>query len=87
MVWCPMWFMASARPIDVVVLPSPAGVGLMAVTRTSLPLRGASASEWMSTLALVRPYGSIMSSVRPARAATSAMGSIWAPWAISMSDL
>ena len=30
--------MPSARPTVVVVLPSPAGVGLIAVTRTSLPL-------------------------------------------------
>ena len=30
--------MPIARPIDVVVLPSPAGVGLIAVTRTSRPL-------------------------------------------------
>ncbi len=33
----PMWLSASPRPTVVVVLPSPAGVGLMAVTRTSLP--------------------------------------------------
>ena len=31
---------ASARPTLVVVLPSPAGVGLMAVTRMSFPFRG-----------------------------------------------
>ena len=30
-------FMPSANPMVVVVLPSPAGVGVMAVTRTSLP--------------------------------------------------
>ena len=33
----PMWFSASPRPTVVVVLPSPAGVGLIAVTRISLP--------------------------------------------------
>jgi hypothetical protein len=33
----PMWFSASPRPTVVVVLPSPAGVGLIAVTRMSLP--------------------------------------------------
>jgi hypothetical protein len=33
----PMRFSASPRPTTVVVLPSPAGVGLIAVTSTSLP--------------------------------------------------
>ena len=33
----PMWLSASPRPTVVVVLPSPAGVGLIAVTRISLP--------------------------------------------------
>ena len=33
----PCFASASARPTVVVVLPSPAGVGLMAVTRMSLP--------------------------------------------------
>ena len=37
MVFLPRAFMASARPTLVVVLPSPAGVGLMAVTRIILP--------------------------------------------------
>ena len=34
----PILFKPSARPTDVVVFPSPAGVGLMAVTRMSLPV-------------------------------------------------
>ena len=38
----PSRWRASARPTLVVVLPSPAGVGLMAVTRMSFPFRGAS---------------------------------------------
>ena len=53
----PMWFSASPRPIVVVVLPSPAAVGLMPVTRTSLP-RGAAPVRWAkssATLALKRP--------------------------------
>ena len=33
----PMRFSPSQRPMLVVVLPSPAGVGVMAVTRISLP--------------------------------------------------
>ena len=36
-VLAPSRFMASARPMLVVVLPSPAWVGLIAVTRISLP--------------------------------------------------
>jgi hypothetical protein len=34
----PMWLSASVRPTVVVVLPSPAGVGVIAETRISLPL-------------------------------------------------
>ena len=37
MAFLPMRFSASPRPTVVVVLPSPAGVGVMAVTRISLP--------------------------------------------------
>ena len=33
----PMAFMASARPMEVTVLPSPSGVGVMAVTSMILP--------------------------------------------------
>src|SRR5215469_10214152 len=33
----PIWFSASVRPTVVVVLPSPAGVGVMADTRINLP--------------------------------------------------
>ena len=36
-VFFPSFFRLSAKPIVVVVFPSPAGVGLMAVTRISLP--------------------------------------------------
>ena len=44
--------MASARPMDVVVLPSPALVGVMAVTRISLPRAGP--AGW-AILALYEP--------------------------------
>ena len=37
MLFLPMWLSASLRPTEVVVLPSPAGVGLMPLTRISLP--------------------------------------------------
>ena len=53
----PMRFSASPRPTVVVVLPSPAGVGLMPVTSTSAP-SGRSSSDLMKSmpiLALWRP--------------------------------
>ena len=52
MVFLPRAFMASARPTLVVVLPSPAGVGLMAVTRMSLPCFDALWMRRWFTLAL-----------------------------------
>ena len=39
--FCPMRRSACARPTDVVVFPSPAAVGLIAVTSTSRPARWA----------------------------------------------
>ncbi len=45
-----------ARPIDVVVFPSPAGVGVIAETRISLPgRRSASFRAWRRIFALSRP--------------------------------
>ena len=38
MAFLPMRFKPSPKPTVVVVLPSPAGVGLMAVTKISLPM-------------------------------------------------
>ena len=46
---------AWASPTEVVVFPSPAAVGLIAVTSTSLPLAGRVVSS-RGTLALYRPY-------------------------------
>ena len=49
----PMRRSASARPMVVVVLPSPAGVGVMAVTRTNFPFpRGGCPSTDSATFAL-----------------------------------
>ena len=48
-------FSASASPTLVVVLPSPAGVGLMAVTRISFPFRGRPRRGVVSILAFTRP--------------------------------
>ena len=75
-VFLPMRLSASPRPIVVVVLPSPAGVGLIAVTRTSLP-SGRSASESRksrSSLAMWLPWKSSASSGMPTCPAISAMG-------------
>ena len=70
---------------DVVVLPSPAGVGVIAVTLISFA-EGLSASRSMiarSTFALVRPYGSSSPGSMPASAATSVIGRSVAACAIS----
>src|SRR3954452_10122636 len=73
-------------PTVTVLLPSPAGVGLIPVTRTSRPrgLRRAMASALI--LALYRPYGRISSGLSPTSAATSAIGRSLAAWAIAISD-
>ena len=70
---------------DVVVLPSPAGVGVIAVTLISFA-SGRSASRSMterSTFALYRPYGSTSSCSSPSSSATSRIGRSVAAWAIS----
>jgi hypothetical protein len=74
-----------AREMDVVVFPSPAFVGVMAVVMMSLPSgdsarRSRTPSE---TFARCRPWSSISSSRSPARAAISWMGDSTASWAIS----
>src|SRR5262249_21251535 len=61
-----------------VVLPSPAGVGVIEETTTSLP-SGRSRRAWSAgnkTLALVRPYGVHSVSASPSSRATSAIGRI-----------
>src|SRR5271157_931437 len=69
------------RPMLVVVLPSPSGVGVMAVTTTylpRLPFAAASASRRVMparlTLALYGPYCSTSSSRRPSSRASSSIG-------------
>jgi hypothetical protein len=71
--------------IEVVVLPSPAFVGVIAVVITSLPSgRSARRSRIESeTLARYRPYGSTSSARMPAAAATSSIGRRTASCAIS----
>src|SRR5260370_19639893 len=87
-VFLPMRLSASPRPTVVVVLPSPAGVGLIAVTRMSFPsgrferlLR-----KSYSSLAMKRPNGRKADSGAPIFAAISAIGFKRAARAISMSD-
>ncbi len=70
---------------DVVVFPSPAGVGVIAVTLISFA-SGRSASRSIterSTFALYRPYGSTSSWRRPSSSAMSPIGRRVAAWAIS----
>jgi len=79
---------ASVTPMVVVVLPSPAGVGVMAVTRISFPgLRSfTSRAKSRDTLALCLPYCSRWSSGIPSFPAICAMGSMRAARAMSMSE-
>jgi hypothetical protein len=70
-----------------VVLPSPSGVGVMAVTSTYLP-RGRPEirlSTSRCTFALLAPYGINSSRCSPMRCATSSIGSSLAARAMSMS--
>ena len=57
LVFLPIRFKASHKPMLVVVLPSPAGVGVIAVTSTSLPVGLVSNRRYRSsdTLALYLP--------------------------------
>ncbi len=79
---------ASARPTEVVVLPSPAGVGEIAVTRTRRP-SGRSArllTYSREILALVWPYGTSAAGSMPrVSRARSTMGVSSAASAMSMS--
>ena len=54
-VFLPSLFRASARPMLVVVLPSPAEVGLIAVTRISLPRFSPGFSGGRRSLAIYFP--------------------------------
>src|SRR5262249_40727474 len=84
----PIRLRPSPRPTVVVVLPSPAGVGLMAVTRMSLPSLFFCAALMSSndTLALYGPKLSRASAGMPIFLPISAIGFIFASRAISISD-
>ncbi len=76
MVRQPIRFSAIESPMVVVVLPSPSGVGVIAVTSMYFP-SGRPASRFITgsvTFALCLPYSSSSSSSRPRPAAISAMG-------------
>src|SRR4029079_15983145 len=85
----PIRFRPWARPTVVVDLPSPSGVGGIAVTTTYLPRRVALSRRSIAAsviFALVWPYGSISSSRRPRSWATSTIGRGVTDRAISRSD-
>ena len=87
MVRVPSAFSASPRPMVVVVLPSPAAVGLMPVTRTRRPCGRVAwaVTKAGSIFALYLPKGISASSGMPARAAMAPMGCRVAARAISRS--
>ncbi len=62
--FCPIFLSACVTPTAVVVLPSPAAVGLIPVTRTSFPRAGRSAMS-SPIFALYLPYRSRSSAPRP----------------------
>src|SRR5690348_13719312 len=84
----PRWPSPCVTDTDVVVLPSPAFVGVIAVTLISFPSgRSARRSSTSSeTFALYLPYGSISSGSRPAASAISVMGRSVALCAISSDE-
>src|SRR5262245_61420537 len=88
MVRRPTRLSAIDNPIVMVVLPSPSGVGVIAVTSMYFPL-GRPSSRFIrvrATFALYRPYRSSSSGSMPSEAAISAMGRSAARCAISRSD-
>ena len=87
MTFLPMWASACPSPTVVVVFPSPAGVGEIAVTRMSFP-SGCSCTRFVKardTFALYGPYCSSSSGRMPIFSAISWMGFNSAFCAISIS--
>src|ERR1041385_4365381 len=70
----PIFASPCARPTLVVVLPSPAGVGVIADTSTSLPRRGRLRNDSRASFAFQRPYGSTCAGSMFSDFATSRMG-------------
>ena len=83
----PILFNPSVRPIEIVVLPSPAGVGVKAVTKIKLLLAALSSSiRCNGNFALYFPYISISSSFTPNFFAIVITCANFLACAISMSD-
>jgi hypothetical protein len=85
----PITLRPCASPTVVVLLPSPSGVGVMAVTTTYLPFGRSVSSRRIAlrvTLAFVGPYSSSSSSRIPRSPAISAMGRGRTERAISRSE-
>ena len=80
----PSFVRASPSPTDIVVLPSPSGVGVVAETRMYLALGVAcnSSIAASSILATWRPYGTRCALEMPIRAAMSPSGAGWPALAI-----
>ena len=85
-VFLPLDFKASPKPMVTVDLPSPAGVGLIAVTKINFPsdFFGDSATGKV-IFALNLPYGSTFSGAIPASCAIFPIGNSLACCAISIS--
>src|SRR4030095_8571834 len=83
----PIRLSPSPGPLFLVLCPAPPGVGLIAVTRISLPsgLPCCFAIQSSEIFPLVRPYGTSASSGIARRFAISEIGSSFPCWAISMS--
>ena len=80
---CPRLTSPWVKPMVLTVLPSPLVVGVIAVTRISLPRRVGKRSRASSRIfAVYRPYGSSRSSGRPSVAAISVIGRMGSPAAI-----
>ena len=84
-VFLPAKLSASAKPTVTVDLPSPAGVGLIDVTKINLPSPSWRADSSTEILALSRPYGSHSAAVKPAFSAIFSIGQTSAACAISIS--
>ena len=85
MAFFPMWFNPCAKATDVVVFPLPLLLGVVAVTRMSLPWAMRSWLGMKSTLALYLPYCSMFSVSMLFSVAIASMRFNCACCAISMS--
>ena len=85
MAFLPMWFKPWANATEVVVFPLPLLLGVVAVTKISLPWLICAWLGTKSTLALYFPYCSKISGSTLLSVAIASMRFSFACWAISMS--